>query len=154
MLNYLDSYHHIPKTAQWLGLGGVAPFVFFDLYILFGPEPWVPDVIRAMVGYGAIILSFLGGVLWGLAITHEKNEVHSELSTLLVISMLPPLVGWFALLAEPELGLTTLLLAFMSLWAIDWRFYQAGHSLDWYLILRSILTGLVLFCLLLAWVVT
>ncbi|MCW8914927.1 MAG: DUF3429 domain-containing protein [Magnetovibrio sp.] len=152
MSKYTDSIKNIPKPAMWLGIGGVLPFIFFDAYVLFGPPEWVQDVLDTMVGYGAVILSFLGGVLWGFALTHEKGVREGELTSLLVVSVFPPLIGWVALFVEPITGIVLMVVSFLGLLLVDWRFYRAGHSRNWYMGLRTLLTLCVVLCLGVAWV--
>ena len=56
----------IPPIALWLGIGGLIPFLAPALLI------WMPasQGLQGIAGtfgmvYGAVILSFLGGVRWG-----------------------------------------------------------------------------------------
>jgi hypothetical protein len=60
--------HPITEDPTWrlirrLGYAGLIPFVFLTLCLwLVGPELH-PYVALAMQGYGAVIVSFLGGIL-------------------------------------------------------------------------------------------
>ena len=58
---------HMPLVAVWLGVGGLIPFVTLSgssLVLSGTPKTWA---VFAIGGYGAVILSFLGGIQWGLA---------------------------------------------------------------------------------------
>jgi len=151
MVKHLISGAPIPRPAWVLGLLGVAPFYFFDVYLLFGPDKWNLDVLATMVSFAVVITSFLGGVLWGLAVSNESSRSrNSELGSLLVVSVLMPLVGVVALYVAPRTGITMALMMFLVVLALDWRFRKAGHSLAWYFRLRVILTVLVVVSLVIA----
>jgi hypothetical protein len=85
---------------------------------------------QSLLAYGAVILSFLGGVRWGLAII-EPN--HADLFSPLCISVLPSLLGWLALLISDSAGLLLLALGFFALLLADLRLPTAP---PWYGTLR------------------
>jgi hypothetical protein len=82
--------------------------------------------LQALLAYGAVILSFLGGIRWGLAIV--KSD-HSDLLSPLCISVLPSLLGWLALLISASAGLLLLALGFFALLLADLRLPTAP---PWY----------------------
>ena len=54
------------QLIRRLGYAGLIPFVFLALCLwLVGPELH-PYVALSMQGYGAVIVSFLGGIHWGV----------------------------------------------------------------------------------------
>lgn len=90
------------EMAQKLGYAGLIPFAFFALEpLLIGfldPEA----AIFALLAYAAAILSFLGGIVWGRAVVSGGVE---QRPLAFVISVLPSLIGWVALLAGGSVGL-------------------------------------------------
>ena len=105
----------------------------------------------ALAAYGAVILSFLGGIYWGLAIA-GANPGQSNGSTFarFGISVLSSLVGWCALLISGPLGLLMMTSAFFGLLLFDWYASQKVQVPAWYLKLRWPLTATVVASLTLA----
>ena len=126
----------IPLAPLALGLAGLIPFWGLALLLLLrgalGLHPAALDM--ALATYAAIIISFLGGIRWGLAVRAE------DIGANYAISVLPSLVAW-ALLAAPEpwrlaaLGLTAL-----ALGPIDLELVRAGLAPRWLGRLRLILS--------------
>ena len=63
----------VPSAAGWLGGLGAAPFIGLAGAIPFLNGAPRMFVAQALVAYGATILSFLGGVHWGLAIGSQSS---------------------------------------------------------------------------------
>ena len=61
-------------SPRMLGFGGLIPFVVLAALTLIGPEGWKDWVSRGLIAYGAVILSFLGGITWGVAVTREQRQ--------------------------------------------------------------------------------
>ena len=89
-----DSASHWTRISpQWLGFGGLIPFIVLAALTLIGPEGWKDWVSGGLIAYGAVILSFLGGLTWRLAVTRER-----EPDPLYLASMAPFFAAWIALL--------------------------------------------------------
>jgi hypothetical protein len=58
----------VPSAAAWLGGLGIIPFAGLSLATPFANDVLKGQLSFALMAYGAIILSFLGGNHWGLAI--------------------------------------------------------------------------------------
>ncbi len=97
-----------------------------------------------VTAYGAIILSFLGGIQWGFATRNVPvgNE-HIALLRRLSMSVLPSLMAWAALLVPRETGLLVLAGAFLLVFASDIRAARMNAAPGWYPSLRMPLTFLV-----------
>ncbi len=106
--------------AIWLGSEAASGFAAF-----------------AVVLYGAVILSFLGGLAWG-ATSAATVEGRWELthSRLLVASVVPPLIAWGAALLPPGYGLVVLALSFVGVLAIDRRLASLRMVPPWWMKLR------------------
>lgn len=132
-----------PRPALILGLVGLLPFLATTL------GAWVIDdrqfifAVNLQVAYGAIILSFLGAVHWGLAMAQDDAGNWRRLG----LSVLPALAGWLALMISIPLGLLLLALAFVAVFFADLRSVAAGRTPAWYRVLRKPLTLIVLACL-------
>jgi len=72
----------VSSIAAWLGGLGASPFIGLAAAssLLAGAPRSL--VAYALVGYGATILSFLGGVHWGLAISPQNRLDREHLSDL------------------------------------------------------------------------
>ena len=141
----LDRLRAIPAAARWLGLGGLVPFALAALVGLAADAPLRDLALRSLLAYGAVILSFLGGVRWGLAMA-APERLWGPLS----ISVLPALLGWIALLLPPSTALLTLALGFAAMLAADMKLAAAPA---WYRALRLPLTlGAVVALLLGQWI--
>ena len=130
----------VPVSAGWLGGLGAVPFVGLAgaLPLLAGGIK--PLVVQALLAYGATILSFLGGVHWGLAIKIPPGD---GLKARLVLSVMPSLVAWVALLAGAQPGLMLLALAIAAMLWVDLRATRLGHAPSWYPKLRLPLSAIV-----------
>ena len=62
------SYPTIPPAALTLGLAGLLPFAACAAAAHALPPGQQGVALQALAGYGAVILSFFGGVRWGLVI--------------------------------------------------------------------------------------
>ncbi len=133
----------IPIAARWLGFAGLLPFLGAAVAALVtegGPNAFA---VRALLAYGAVILSFLGGVRWGFAITTGEPE---RLPARLAFSVVPSLAGWVALLLPAVFGLLLLALCFALMLLADLR---PGLAPAWYIRLRLPLSVGAVACLLL-----
>lgn len=133
----------MPKPAAMLGFAGAVPFVAGGVGTLIPALAIVGPA--ALLTYGAVILSFLGGVHWGLAMSGERASFGP-----LGASVVPSLVGWAALLIGERLGMILLALAFAGLLAFDLSLVRRLRAPAWYGALRRPLTLIVVTCLLLA----
>ena len=139
----------MPLGARFIGLLGLVPFL--ALAFLSVTETSIggakaDDVVRA---YGAIILSFLGGVQWGLAIRKSggNSRTRRGLTPTLSLSVAPSLVAWAGLLTDGLFGFGLLILGFALVLISDSRAVRLGMAPQWYLNLRYQLTAVVIGCL-------
>ncbi len=97
---------------------------------------------RALLGYGAVILSFVGALHWGFAMTLGALGGHQR-RRLYIWSVLPALIAWLALVLVPPLGYALLVGGFIAHYWQDIRLVgpsAPGTFPDWYLPLRTRLT--------------
>ena len=140
--------NRVPAHAIWLGGLGALPFVGLAGAIpLLSGAPRV-FVGHALVAYATAILSFLGGVHWGLAIRSESSR-HGE-GLWLTLSVIPALAGWAALLFAETPALLTLAVAVAVMLGVDIWASRVSQAPPWYPRLRIPLTCVVVAALLFA----
>ena len=131
----------VPPAARVLGYAGVLPFAALTLVQIFGDEAVAAFALRGFLAYSAVILSFLGGIRWGVATRFERLQASD-----LVISVLPSLWAFACLLwPDSDIAVWGLLLGFMLLGLADW-FLPAPGGAAWMLDLRIRLTSAVVVC--------
>lgn len=135
----MTSSSTIPASALVLGLAGLVPFAAGAL-ALWAPLPLLAaeSGLRLLVVYGAIILSFLGGIRWGTAIgPYDAGRQAREFG----LSVLGSLAGLAAVFLPPLAGLTLLVAGFLlqALW--DVTSVESGRLPMWFGRLRMILTA-------------
>lgn len=138
----------VPSNAAWLGALGALPFMALaGLSSFMRPDnAWA---LYALATYGAVILSFLGGIHWGMAIG-RSNQMPA--TSALVLSVVPSLVSWGALLLSPRSGLLLLAAAVGAMFFVDANLTRRGLAPPWYPRLRLPLSIIVATCLLIgAW---
>ena len=133
------------QLPQWLGYGGLVPFIVLALLAAYGPEGWRTTALPALVAYGALILSFLGGITWGIALGARESD-----RPLYLISMAPFFLGWIALLLPTWVGIWVLALAFVVTLYNDLAVMRRDLAPAWFRTLRTVLTACVVVCLVLA----
>lgn len=135
----------IPRAALALTWLGLVPFLV-SAAALFTRGPLGAFASLSLLAYGAVILSFLGGIHWGLAMRGDPPDAGR-----LTLSTLPALIGWAALLLEGGWGMLLLALAFLLVLAADWSLARQALVPAWYPTLRWPVTLIVLACLLIGW---
>lgn len=135
-----------------LVLTGALPFLSATLSLVAGgPFNQTVSVVM-LVTYAAVILSFLGGIHWGLALKIMEDAPKSA-HRLFVLSVLPALAAWAALflVPDPRWQLAAMLAILVVVWIID-ALLSVQHIIPgWFLRLRSLITAIVASCFIVAW---
>ncbi len=133
-----------PVAVAWLGYGGLVPFVALTLAtIIDGDSALFWD--GALIAYAAAILSFVGALHWGFAITLDGLTPRQRNGSL-VWSVVPCLLAWCSLLIAPLAASALLITAFLAHYWQDWRFTRFARLPPWYLPLRLRLTLIAILC--------
>jgi hypothetical protein len=129
----------IPGAALALGLAGLIPFVAGAAALWAPLSGFTPALgLKLIIGYGAIILSFLGGIRWGTAIgPYDTRRQGLEFSA----SVLGSLAGLAALFIPPIPALTLLIVGFLMQGLWDVTSVEAGRLPGWFGKLRMLLTA-------------
>ena len=137
-----------PLPAWVYGLAGLIPFIATAV-IARGVRPeWFDLAVMVQVTYAAVILSFLGAVHWGTAMTGRGARGDPRAASTwqrLGLGVLPALVGWAAVLVFLKtvftgVALGILIVGFAGAWLGDRAAVRTGHLPFWYLVLRGVLT--------------
>ncbi len=106
-------------TARLLGRLGLLPFGLGALLVWAGLAPELHRfVTQALSVYAAVIISFLGGIYWGLAMRHNAPP-----AKLFIWGVVPALVAWPAVLMPPYAGLVVHGVLLLGCYAVDRRIY-------------------------------
>ncbi len=143
--------HPIPRSPLLLGLAGLLPFLWGAATVL---SPALNDLSTAYLGarftgpyvqlfYGAIILSFMSGVLWGFATKADGTQATIGYA----LSVLPALWAFFMTGFGPSNAGLNLMIGFLGLLVLDTTFTRWGLTPPWWMPLRLLLTAIVLVCL-------
>ena len=126
-------------TARLLGYGGLLPFlllggaVVLDLHTPFAPAS------ALLIGYGAVILSFVGALHWGA----QLNKATEQISAFAFLwSVLPALLGWAALMMPVIIATSLLIIGLIMCLIYDLRRFKQGDWPIWMRSLRIALTTL------------
>ena len=129
----------INKTIVQLGYAGLLPFVGLAGLMWLGRADLLPFVATGLVGYAAVIVSFLGGIHWGLGFMRAEGG-HAPADSVsrrfhFVWGIVPSLVAWLALMLPAVVALPSMGLALLVCYAVDRRTYP-GLGLSHWLRLR------------------
>lgn len=140
----------IPTPALLLGLAGLLPFLWgaassAGLLLEYMPLslPGAFTGSAVLTGYGTIILSFMAGVIWGFAAKARSSWMPLGLA----LSTVPALWIFFFSGQPDGARMMALIAGFIGLLALDWACTRKGLAPEWWLPLRLLLTGVVVFCL-------
>ncbi|RPB07204.1 hypothetical protein P167DRAFT_457638, partial [Morchella conica CCBAS932] len=150
----------VPKEVLYIGFGGLVPYLGTSLSTLYlawdinySQENGMGYLISEetaghllhileplQVGLGAVILSFLGAVHWGLEMA-EYGGKHSYKRYSL--SILAPVIAWPTLLLPVNIALIAQFVGFTGMYFADSTATSKGWAPRWYMTYRFLLTFVV-----------
>ncbi len=137
----------LPILAIVFGIAGLVPLIGCGLAALGAAGD---RGALALVAYGATMLSFLGGVHWGFALSDLTGRADR---LRLGLGVLPPLLGWVALLlvpaVSPSAGIGLLAFGFVAVAVVEARGRRTGLVPPGYMRLRYGLSVVVMLVLVL-----
>jgi hypothetical protein len=133
-----SAWRAVPPAARLLGPAGLLPFALLAIVAIgSGAEPG-RLAQSLLVGYGAVILSFMGGCRWGLAAAGAGEDAKPAL---FVISVLPALYAWLASLQAFAPAAFALAVGFLALYLAERHPLLRAAAPPWWLALRGPLTA-------------
>lgn len=128
-----------PWLPFGLGFAGLIPF--WGLALAHGTGVQLGSSVTAsataLATYAATILSFLGGIRWGLAIRTSNQTLASRDYA---ASVMPQLLGWAALALPDPWRLAALAALLMLLGLLDHDLVTRGLAPSWFGRLRLVLS--------------
>jgi hypothetical protein len=131
----------LPRPAAILGAMGLLPFVACAVQIATG-QPLGPRLIGpalyALTIYGAVVLSFLGGIQWGLSVgSADRSDGWRRYG----LSVVPSFIAWAGVWLGGRNGLI-MLAAGIGVWTL-YELWSTGlgEAPSWYGRLRATLSG-------------
>jgi hypothetical protein len=116
----------LPLSARRLGWLGIAPFVAGALLLWLVRPEVRGEVAFGLSAYAAVIVSFLGGIHWGLAFREAEPPALS-----LGWGVVPSLVAWPAVIMPAHAGLVILGAALIACYLVDRRLYPLQGVARW-----------------------
>lgn len=121
-----DHTHSSPSGVWAYGLWGIVPFWSLPLAVLLAPS-WTSVAAAIALLYAALILSFLGGARWGLAVSDPSPK-----SVVVGLAMTPTLAG-LAVLVLMHGHVRLQLLALAAALTLSWVWDVTAKGLpSWY----------------------
>lgn len=130
------STHPTPHAAR-LGYLGLAPFVLLAALVWLVRADAHPYVVDALAKYAAVIVSFLAGIHWGLAMRGGAAKMDKRFTW----GVVPSLVAWIGVVMPPYAGLVVQGVTLIVCYLNDRRHYPAWGAAAW-LTLRFRLTAI------------
>jgi len=128
------------RTAVSLGYLAVLPFAVGAALVWAVGVELRPVTSRALLAYCGIVISFIGGIHWGLVFARSSSAAGP-----LVWGVVPAIAAWLALLAHPGIGLLADAALLVACYRIDRRIYPEQGVAIW-LPLRLRLTVFATLC--------
>lgn len=127
----------IPATLWAIALLALSPFPITALLYSYGPAEYARPSLTALLVWSAVVLSFLGGVRWGLETReHRPRWMRQAFSALCAVA------AWVILLARGGAPDTWILGGFIAAFLVQWMFdHQVPHAPSRYPILSTAVTG-------------
>ncbi|GAB7347667.1 hypothetical protein MBLNU459_g4531t1 [Dothideomycetes sp. NU459] len=154
------SLEGVPREAYNIGMAGVLPYLGTSLSTVYcaweinhahstgagllmdeqTAEIALHILEPLQVGYGAVIISFLGAIHWGLEWAgYGGTQGYRRYA----IGVVAPAVAWPTILLPVEYALITQFVAFNFLYYTDSRASKRGWAPPWYGVYRFVLTFIV-----------
>jgi Protein of unknown function (DUF3429) len=130
--------------ARWLTFAGAIPFIACSAAVWLAPNQYRAFAINVLTTYAAVILSFLGGIQWGMAVNLIDSAPKSA-RNIFLLSVVPSLLAWgMLLLPEPRSRILVAIVLFAFVWVIDALLNVQKLIPQWFFKLRSTITVIVI----------
>ena len=115
------------STITRLGYAGLTPFVLLAALMWLVDAELLPFVAIALGGYAAAIVSFLGGVHWGIGFMKGQDAPPFHF----IWGVVPSLFAWLALMMPAYAALPLLGLVVVACYAVDSKTYPTAGLASW-----------------------
>ena len=115
------------STITRLGYAGLIPFVLLAALMCLVDAELLPFVAIALGGYAAAIVSFLGGVHWGIGFMKGQDAPPFHF----IWGVVPSLFAWLALMMPAYAALPLLGLVVVACYAVDSKTYPTAGLASW-----------------------
>jgi len=136
-----DGFRSPRRSIQVISFIGALPFVLLTVVIvMFGEKSGLAlPLADAFKIYSALVLSFLGGIHWGLVFA-DSNGGNGDKT--IIAALIAPLIGWTSIFVSGPMGFAFLMVAFAGQGA--WDNFAAHNGLlpVWFAKSRMVLTTL------------
>ncbi|KAM0215159.1 hypothetical protein ACHAQD_008485 [Fusarium lateritium] len=160
------TFTDVPQESRILGLAGTLPYLGTSLSTVFLAWDLNKDIPSGnafydaimidhetakhlltvieplQLGYGAVIISFLGAIHWGLEYA-EKQPLRERTRFRYGMGLASSVIAWPTVMLPVEYALTTQFMAFVGLYFADSRAATKGWAPRWYGSYRFLLTAMV-----------
>lgn len=131
----------ITRVPLALGVAGLLPFGCLAMLLLTGWHDqlgWSAAATRsALLTYGAVIASFLGGIRWGVALGRTGSEAARDYA----LSVAPSLLAWVCLMLPGALAPAALGSLILVWGVVDQDVVRRGLAPVWFGQLRAMLSA-------------
>ncbi|MFM8589645.1 MAG: DUF3429 domain-containing protein [Limnohabitans sp.] len=118
------------RLIRQLGYAGLIPFIFLALSLwLVGPELH-PSVALALQCYGAVIVSFLGGIHWGVGFRNAIT-MHNAPRLFFLWGVTPSLLAWLGVMMPAYAGLPLLGVVLIVCYLVDRKTWPSAGLAPW-----------------------
>lgn len=106
IMDSIKQMKHSPTPALAFGFSGLIPIAAAPV-LMIASGGFDPSIADTQLVYGAVVLSFLGGVRWGFTLPEGSSQPPDWHN--LGYSMTPPLIAWLGILAPYSVGVVTVI---------------------------------------------
>jgi len=127
----------IPAALWAIALLALSPFPVAALLYAYGPADIAPAALTSLLAWSTAVLSFLGGVRWGLETREPRPRwIRQAFSALCAVA------AWVILLARGAAPDTWILGGFIAAFLVQWLFdHQVPETPSRYPLLSTAVTG-------------
>ncbi len=116
----------VSDTARLLGHLGLLPFVLGAALVWVVNAEAHPYATLALSAFAAVVVSFLGGIYWGLGF-----RLSAPPASLFIWGIVPSLVAWIAVMMPASAGLVVHGVMLLVCYAVDRRIYPTQGLSHW-----------------------
>ena len=142
MLTQLNNKSNI-ILPQVLAYFGLIPFIFSIICIVFMPSKSI-FFINIAFSYGAIILTFVGAIYWGIALKNStKSEKIVDVNLMYIWSIVPSLLSLSFFYFSNDCRYLIIIFGYITCQLVDEYFFFLNKTSIWFIKLRRKLSVIV-----------